>query len=648
VSLGIVAVAAQSMLWLGAWEPRAWLYVLSGAGLLILARTARPEVRGVRYRADDVVAVSRATRLALGRVRGDTAGHAITLVVALVLWLMSLGASDLGRMGGLGLLQALPPAYFAAFALVLVGYAVAAASDKPDPRLLGAYVVALILLLHATTALLYDEPRYAWTYKHIGVINLIAATGHTDRQIDVYNNWPAFFAANAWVSKTAGVAPILYAGWAQLFFNLIDVVAVRFALRAVTCDERVLWTSTFFFVLGNWVGQDYLAPQAFGFTESLIVLGLCLRCARARRLDPPGPPPLGSRVALAAGGICFLAVVVSHQLSPLLLIVDVAALAILLRALPLWIPAAMVAMEAWWLALAWPFLQRHFVLFDPGGGGGASAPGRDLAHAPPGAALSFYAPPVVMIVMTVLAGTGLVRRWRTGRRDLVAVCLVVTPGLVVTLQSYGGEGPYRAYLFSLPWLALLAAFACLGTPSRTRTMRLQGAHLLLSSVAISTCLLFAYFGQELANHIPPDDVRAAGWYEEHAPPGALRINLAPNAPDRLTSRYPLVSLSDPPSLLEEPGFAGHRLGAAQIPRLESYIRSLGHHRAYAVLTLGQENYARLNGLLPSGSVGALSAALQRSDAFRLVYRRPTAWIFAYVPADTAPGRAGHHKSRGPQ
>ena len=23
-------------------------------------------------------------------------------------------------------------------------------------------------------ALLYDEPRYAWTYKHLGVINLIA------------------------------------------------------------------------------------------------------------------------------------------------------------------------------------------------------------------------------------------------------------------------------------------------------------------------------------------------------------------------------------------------------------------------------------------------------------------------------------------
>jgi hypothetical protein len=84
-------------------------------------------------------------------------------------------------------------------------------------------------------------------------------------------------------------------------------------------------------------------------------------------------------------------------------------------------------------------------------------------------------------------------------------------------------------------------------------------------------------------------------------------------------------------LLEQPGFAGHLLDAADVPRLTRLIQQQGTHPAYVVLTLGQQNYARLNGLLPKGSVTSLAQALGGSAAFRLVYRRPTAWIFKYVP-----------------
>jgi hypothetical protein len=220
------------------------------------------------------------------------------------------------------------------------------------------------------------------------------------------------------------------------------------------------------------------------------------------------------------------------------------------------------------------------------------------------------------------------------------MCLVAAPLLVVALQSYGGEGPYRAYLFALPWLAFLAASAFASATSPTGGVRLHGGRLFVASAFVGACLLVAYFGQELINHIPSDDVRAATWYEQHAPANSLRINLAQNAPDRLTARYPLVSLADPPSLLATPGFAGHRLGAADIPRLEAYIRRQGHHRAYVVLTPGQENYARLNGLLPAGSLSSLAGALERAPAFRLVYRRGHAWIFEYAPGRATPG-AGH-------
>jgi hypothetical protein len=651
VSTAAAAVIAQSMLWLGLWWPRAFLYAVAAACLVPLARQVdvsylqRPD----RARARGWLERLRLTGKAIPRTR---AVHATLLSLAVLAWGASLLGADLSRMGGVGLLNAMPVTYYLAFAFLLVGFAIAVTSDELEPRLLGLYVLVLIVVIHATTALLYDEPRYAWTYKHIGVINLIAATGRVNRVIDIYNNWPSFFAANAWLTRTSGVAPIAYAGWAQLFFNLWGALAVRFALRGLTRDERLLWTATLFFVLGNWVGQDYLAPQSFGFVLSVVVLGLCLRCAPAARTglpggdhrpvsrlsriaaavlpsrtvqDNPAPPPLSPRAALVTGGVCFLAVVTSHQLSPVLLILSVTLFALFSRRVPFWVPAVMAAIEVWWVALAWQFVGTHFTLIEPGTAG-AAATGRDLSTALPGAALSFYAPAAVMAVMATLALIGMWRRLRAGKRDVAPVCFIAAPVLAVALQSYGGEGPYRAYLFALPWLAFFAAFAC----SRSRSILGRGRISIAVTPAVGVCLLFAYFGQELANRITSEDVAAAAWYEQHAPPGSIRVDLAQNAPGRLSSRYPLVSLSDPASLLAQPGFAGHRLGPADIPPLIDLIQRQRARPAYVLLSRGQENYARLNGLLPSGSVTSFARALERSAAFQLVYQRPSVWIFQYT------------------
>jgi GT2 family glycosyltransferase len=656
VSLGVTAVAAQSMLWLGAWWPRTVLYALAAACLVPLASSFELSMRqcGGGRRRD----------AALMRIRDAIAGiprtawrHSMVLVLALGAWAASPLGADLNGMGGVGLLSGLPPTYFFAFALLLIGFAIAVANDDLSPKLLGLYVVALVLVLHGTTPLLYDEPRYAWTYKHLGVIELIGATGGVDRQIDVYNNWPAFFAANAWFSKVVGLGPIDYAGFAQLFFSLVNVAAARFALRGLTANERLLWTGTFFFVLGNWVAQDYLAPQAFAFALSLVVLGLCLRCGPAVTRPRSGPgrwlagrlegltspvvprrwsnlahpqAPLGPRGALLAGGLCFLAVVTSHQLSPVLLILGVGALALFARRVPLWVPLAMAMVEVWWVALSWPFVGSHFNLIQLGAAG-AGAPGRDLGAALPGATLTLYAPAVVMGLIIMLALIGMLRRLRAGERDLAPLCLIGAPVLGAGLQSYGGEGAYRAFLFGLPWLAFFAAAACTRAPSPARDARLSFPRVLVAASAVGVSLLFAYFGQELANRIRPDDVRAAAWYEEHAPPGSIRLNLAPVSPDRLTARYPKVSLGDPVSLLERRAFTGHRLGAGDLPRLERLVAAQRPSRTFLVLTRGQEDYGRLNGLLPKGSVASLTRALTGAAGYRLVYRRPTAWIYEYAP-----------------
>jgi GT2 family glycosyltransferase len=610
-SLAVTVVAADCMIWLGAWWPTAWLVVLALACLAPLIpqlgiAAARPALPTAR------IGGARSIRQKL-----PNPGHVGVLSAVLLLWAASLAQADVTRIAGLGLLNALPFTYYLALALLLVGFLDAATRTDPSARLLGVYVLALILLLHGTTPLLYDEPRYSWTYKHLGVINLIASTGGVDRAIDIYNNWPGFFAGVAWFSNVVDLKPIAFAAWAQVFFNVANVAALRFALRGVTQDETHLWTAAALFVLGNWVGQDYLAPQALGLVLSLVILGLCLR-----RVPTP-------RIACAVGAVCFLALVTSHQLSPAMLIASVTLLWLVTRRVPVWIPAAMVAIEAWWVALAWPFVESHFRLIDPGSGG-AAAEARNLAMALPGAEFGFYAPAAVMLTIGVLAVAGGLRMLRNGQSVAVPACLVIGPALVAGLQRYGGEGMYRAYLFALPWLAFFAAWACMRLPRRRGRLRMSRRRLALATSSLALFLLFAYFGQELANHISRGEVRAAEWYERNAPSGSARLQLAPSVPARLTARYPKVTLADLASLLERPGFAGHRLGRRDLPRIERIMGEAGGRHVYLVLTQHQEDFARLNGLLPPGSMASLVRAVSDSRDFRPVYRRPGAWIFEHT------------------
>jgi hypothetical protein len=140
-------------------------------------------------------------------------------------------------------------------------------------------------------------------------------------------------------------------------------------------------------------------------------------------------------------------------------------------------------------------------------------------------------------------------------------------------------------------------------------------------------MLFAYFGLELSNHVSAAEVHAQQWYERHAPKGSARMQLGPSSATRLTARYPEVSLADAPALLEQPEFVGRRLGRRDLPRIARAIRTNSDRRTYLIVTRHQYESARLNGVLPPGSLGSLVRAHASSPRFGLVYQRPGAWIF---------------------
>ena len=591
-----------------------------------------------------------ARRLSLG-----AAAPGFVLVVALASWTAALTAADLSRLSGYGLLAALPPAYYLALVLVTAGFALEASRPRARALVLAAHVVALVVMLHATTAILYPEPRYAWTYKHLGVIDYIAVHGGFDRSIDVYQNWPGFFALNAWFSQSTGLAPIDYAAWAQLFFGLANIAVDVFALRGVTRDARLVWTAAWIFAVANWIGQDYLAPQAFGFVLVTVVIGLIIRCApppgrprtplgrlservleraqrtalrgrRARQDDPAGCP-LPPRAAVVLGGLCALAVIVSHQLSPVLLLLSVGALTVVRRGPPLWVLAGLVAIEAYWLFQSYDFISAHFRLFDFDPAASARPTGTDEALA--GAALGANASRAAIVLTLLLAAAGLVRRLRTGHWDLVPATLAVAPFLLLGLQSYDGEGPLRAFLFALPWLAFLGAAAC-APGARARGLLGRTWRPVVASLLIGTGALFGYYGQELTNYIARDDVAASRWYLDHAQARASLTSLAPNFPERLNARY-ATHLETLPTLVTGPGYRPHLLGPADVPALEALLRRDNSPQRFVAISPSQERYARFHGLAPPGSFARMAGALRTSPDFELVYERGAAAIFLYRP-----------------
>jgi hypothetical protein len=578
------------------------------------------------------------------RLARDLCVALVTVGGSLACWVLALRHTDLTKLSGYGLLTALPMSYYVGLVLLVGGFAYAATRPTVRPSVLCAHVLVLAAELHATTAVLYSEPRYSWVYKHLGVIDYIQQHGQVHRSIDIYQNWPAFFAVTAWVAKAAGIDPIALTPWAQVFFELLNVAAIVFAVRGLTRDPRRVWMAAFIFLAANWIGQDYLSPQAFAFLLATVAIGIALRLrtpddVRGRGPgavidwildDAPGTETLDAKprqtALLVAGAVCALGVIISHQLSPAFLILDLCVLRVLTRRPSILAIGFVVAAEIGWVALGWTFISTHFNLFDFSSSLNNSP--STFSHPLPGVAMDNRGAQLSMMAMVALGFAGFVRAWRGGRRLIVPLALAAVPFPLVAAQRYGGEGPLRAYLFALPWLALLAAevFVPGERPGKGR------ARPKLLAVAIAVVLggtLLGYFGQETLNEISPDDVAASSWFFGNTPANAGYVLLAGNFPDRIDGNY-AQHLNPADVLVRMPGVAGPQFATRGYSALERLLRTDKGKEEYVIVSPSQVNYLHYTGSAPDGAADQLRRTLERSADFRTVFRQGQSEIFRWV------------------
>jgi glycosyltransferase involved in cell wall biosynthesis len=251
--------------------------VLAGVGYVV-GRAARPSADRVTIPAPvpaDVQVIRRASRHALVPWVG--------LTVCLGLWVIGLSQIDVNRVitAHLGLVSVLPVTFWVAVGVLMVSFCLAVMQRSTRWPVLAAHLLALVAIFHATPVILYGTLRYAWAWKHIGVVDYIMHYGVNFRLNDVlgvYQGWPGFFALSSFLTSGAGQASALsWASWALPVNNLLWLGPVILIARAFTSDQRLVWTAAWLFELCNWVGQDYFSPQAFSFFLYLTVIAICLR-----------------------------------------------------------------------------------------------------------------------------------------------------------------------------------------------------------------------------------------------------------------------------------------------------------------------------------------------------------------------------------
>jgi hypothetical protein len=614
--------------------------------------------------------------------------------IAILLWAIGVSLTNASHLGSFGLVDLLPVVFYGGVATLIASFIVELRNNEPSTWRLALHVVVLIVMLYGTAGFVYREGRYPWLYGTIGVVQYVNAHGRLDRSIDIYQNWPGFFAAAAWFDKVAGVtSPLTYAKWAQMVFELGAFPLLYVSFVALDLSLRQRWFAIFLYFASNWIAQDYFSPQALGTLLSLGVFAIACRYLivhpRPRRLQndvaeeadttQSSVRSSGSSVETAAACAALIAtffvLTFTHELSPYIVVIQLGALAITRKLRPRWLPLVLAVIAIAYLAPRFSFVNSKYGLLDSIGKffGNAAPPS---ATTPVTADLRFLerAADALSLFIWLLAILGAWMRRQAERPALVLSLLAFSPVLVLFLVHYGNEATLRVYLFSLPWSAALASYALIpdrfelrehrtstprfgwlstardtlnkGMRSATQAIFVRRADFgfirwaVTLVVAISLFIL-AFFGDDRMNVMTPSEVATVTSFYDTAKPGPIYLAIA-SAPVGASYRY---------NLFTTPNIFGPGGVVAKHPRQPNFATAVetaardytrGSEPAYVLVTPSM--YAYDKGVLdtPLRNLGRLLKELARSPAWRIVVHHAGTYIYE-MPA-TKPGPRGSNRA----
>jgi len=418
------------------------------------------------------------------------------------------------ELDGLGLVRSLHPLYLVALALLPL--ATLLESRRPSPRtwMLGAPVLAFVLVVWLTPLILEGTPRFRTSYQSWSYVDpLLSGHGLLPAKF-IYHNWPLFpglFAALQWVSGIGDTTIIaafplaVMLSWLALVVALVRILApqsgpVGWALAA--------WTTAAF----SWTNQDYFSPQALAFVLFLALLVVLARAA-GQQHGVLAPRTVLIAVALYAG------IVATHALTSMIALAVILSLTVtrclrrpgivLIFALMFVIWQANVADSFYsaygprlrdTLLSAGDFLQVNAASRVSG-----SAEHLTVVRVRIAMSLAAFALAVAAVLLT--------RSRRNEPAWRFAVVYLGALALVTPVSSYGGEMLIRALLFALPAIAALVAI----TQPRGPVL----AALIALLVIAAPVHIVAHYGNEAYDYVSEDEIEGFRFVAERLAPARL-------------------------------------------------------------------------------------------------------------------------------
>jgi hypothetical protein len=587
------------------------------------------------------------------------------LPLSLILWAVGLTVTDTSHLGDYGLVAALSPISYLGLILLLGSAAIEFSRPSVSHTRLALHAVALVVILYGTAPLVYQDGRYSWLYKTIGVVRYVNAHGSLDRSIDIYQNWPGFFALAAWFDKVAGVSsPLAYAKWAQLVFELAAIPLLYKIYEALKLSPWHRWLAIMLYSGSNWIAQDYFSPQGLSTVLSLGIMAVVARwtlvasptgwLGRLLKMDASGvdgePDTAMAQVREAAPFIVtlvllFFVLTATHELSPYIIAIQIGSLAVAGLLRPRWLALVVVGVTLAYLAPNFSYVNSHYGLISSLGKffSNVQSPSATTVGSTPPESKKIIADSASLlsggIWLLALAGAWL-RRKRSRRTVLALVLLTFTPIIVLAAGAYGNEGILRVYLFSLPWAAALAAMAMRSPHAGehggskhvearhgTLTLALRAAVPLTLAVAL---FFLAFFGNDLSYVMEPSEVDTLTSFMETAQPGVM-LAAIDNVPGSDTSNYNewvSGSIFDPPGFVpssdENPGIA------AFLAR--SLVGYVGLKPAYVFVAPSMLAYNEAFGVTKPGNITMMLASLAKSRYWKLVVSQDGTVIYKMTAA----------------
>jgi hypothetical protein len=516
------------------------------------------------------------------------------------------------RVGLDGLIAALPIGWYIGMALTLLGVCMAWRTGTTQFAV-AVLVVAMCFTL--TSGIVYDEPRYIWTAKHVGVVDYIRLHGSVNPSIDIYQAWPGLFAGIAWFCDVAGIGdPMRVARWWPVFADTVGVVLIRLIAGRFIKDARRCWLAGLLFFLGNTVGQDYFSPQSAAFLLSLLILTVSIRT------DLLATRQIRWIIWIAA----VAAVAVTHQITPYLLSLTLLVLVIFGYLRPRVVFLVPAVFGGIWASIHYSVWRKYF-LGDQFGNVAGNIRLAQINGAYPKSSLILICGICLAGGVTLVGIAALGSAFRTGERfklvrwKVALLGCAACPFLLIVSTAYYGEGINRVILFSLPWLSILAS-------SLTRPRWTRGILSLALIPVLATTYLVAVTGVDAGNSYNSSEVRADRAFELSAKRGSSLFILGDNFPVKSTGRYNLFRFYDLTPRFS-PSVSPERAVALYASAMKTLVKSPNYYAAYGPTTKG---YGELNGLDTGPMITGFEDAMTHSPYWRLIFRSSGTSLYEVV------------------